>query len=168
MPEDTNETQADSRPEERTFTQEEVNSIVKERLARAKAAVPDDYEVLKEKAARYDEAEERDRSELQKATEKAERLQAQVDELVRQEERRKAISAAVEAYGVDASILSRMTGDIEENAQLLKARAEEQRKYPKVDDGGESATPAMTKADILAIEDERSRLKAIQDNIDLF
>jgi hypothetical protein len=42
----------------RTFTQEQVDKIVQERLARAKATPPADYEDLKAKAARLDEIEE--------------------------------------------------------------------------------------------------------------
>ena len=44
--------------QERTFTQEQVDRIVQERLARAKAQVPPDYEEAKAKAAKYDEAQE--------------------------------------------------------------------------------------------------------------
>ena len=53
-------------------TQEDLDIIVGERLKREREKYAD-YEALKEKAAKYDQAEEASKSELQKATEKAEK-----------------------------------------------------------------------------------------------
>lgn len=52
----------------KTFTQDELDAIVTDRLRRA---VPKDYEELKAKAAKADEAEEAKKSELQKAKDEA-------------------------------------------------------------------------------------------------
>lgn len=51
-----------------TFTQADVDRILKERLARA---TPADYEDLKAKAAKFDQLEESQKTELQKAQDKA-------------------------------------------------------------------------------------------------
>lgn len=53
-------------PDAKTFTQAELDAILRERLARA---VPADYEDLKGKAAKYDEAQTASKSELEKANE---------------------------------------------------------------------------------------------------
>ncbi|MBQ1571918.1 MAG: hypothetical protein IIZ78_12380, partial [Clostridiales bacterium] len=50
--------------EARTFTQDELNAIVGKRLAEEKGKYAD-YDVLKAKAAKFDEAEEAAKSELQ-------------------------------------------------------------------------------------------------------
>ena len=65
---------------EKTFTQDEVNAFVGERLAREREKYAD-YEALKEKAAKYDQAEEASKSELQKATERAEKLESELNGL---------------------------------------------------------------------------------------
>ena len=64
--------------EERTFTQSEMNAIIQDRLNRERGKYAD-YEALKEKAAQFDAAQEAGKTELQKATEKVSRLQAQLD-----------------------------------------------------------------------------------------
>jgi cation transport ATPase len=56
-----------SGPEPKTFTQEQVNRMMQERVARVKSEPPADYEELKAKAARLDEIEEANKSELEKA-----------------------------------------------------------------------------------------------------
>ena len=65
------ETQGNNGSEEnqnKTFTQEEVNSIIGERLAR-QAEKYSDYDELKNKAAEYDKAQEASKTELQKTQE---------------------------------------------------------------------------------------------------
>lgn len=122
--------------EPKTFTQEEVNAIVEKRLARAKAEPPADYEELKAKAAKYDEAQEAAKSELQKATESADKWKAMYEELKADGDRRAAIDAAAAEYKVDASMLARMSGDVEENARFLAERAEAEPKYGDMHDTG--------------------------------
>nr|DAJ71509.1 MAG TPA: Major head protein [Caudoviricetes sp.] len=65
---------------EKTFTQAEMDSIIEGRLAREHEKYAD-YDSLKEKAGKYDEMQEQSKSELQKANEKANALQAQLDQL---------------------------------------------------------------------------------------
>lgn len=64
--------------EQKTFTQEEVDALIKKRLARVKNEVPADYEELKSKAQKFDELEEANKTELQKATQQLEKLKAEV------------------------------------------------------------------------------------------
>ena len=67
--------------EVRTFTQEEVNKIVENRVAKERAKANAEYEELRQKASKFDEIEEANKSELQKATERADSLQKQLDDL---------------------------------------------------------------------------------------
>ena len=72
--------------------------------------------------------------------------------------------------GVPANLLR---GDSEEDlraqATAIMGFAKASRPvYPNVKDGGETAPPTLSKADILGIKDEQKRLKAIRDNIELF
>ena len=64
----------------KTFTQAEMDSIIEGRLAREKQKYAD-YESLKEKAGKYDELQEAQKSELQKATEQTEALKKELDQL---------------------------------------------------------------------------------------
>ena len=85
--------------QQQSFTQEELNAIVGKRLARA-AEKYADYEELKAKAAKLDEIEESAKSELQKATEKAEKLEAELNSL------KKAVQTEKAAYGTSSLRLS--------------------------------------------------------------
>lgn len=67
-------------PQERTFTQAELDRIVQDRVARVKREAPADYEELKAKAAQLEELETAKLSELEqekKAREKAEKQAAE-------------------------------------------------------------------------------------------
>ena len=84
------------------------------------------------------ELKEAEKTELEKANEKAANLQKQLDEMTQQQERAKAVAAAAKEYGVDADILGAMSGDIEANAEMLKERMKPSG-YPNVYDSGEQA-----------------------------
>jgi len=146
MPENTVDAaqqQAQAAAEPKTFTQEEVNAIVEKRLARAKSEPPADYEELKAKAAKYDEATEAAKSDLQKATEAAEKWKAQYEQLKAEADRKEAIEAAAAEYKVDAAMLARMSGDVTENAKFLAERAAAEPKYGDMHEKGEKrADPA--------------------------
>ena len=105
------------KPESKTFTQEELDRIVQDRLARAKKDAPSDDEIesLKASAARLAEIEEANRSELEKAAARAEKAEKDRDEaltLVDQTKgqlnavhRKNAIFAAASEAGADAEIV---------------------------------------------------------------
>ena len=128
--------------EPRTFTQEEVNAIVEKRVARVKAEPPADYEELKAKAAKYDEAQEAAKTELQKATESADKWKAKYEQLKAESDRKAAIEAAATEYKVDAAMLARMAGDVTENAKFLAEKAEAEPKYGDMHDAGEKSLAA--------------------------
>lgn len=124
--------------ENRTFTQDELNAIVNDRLGREKAKYAD-YADLKAKAEKFDKLEEASKSELQKATEKATALQSELDALKKQSELRDIREKVAKKTGVTASLL---TGDSEEaceaQAKAILEFAGAQKGYPAVKDGGEA------------------------------
>lgn len=134
----------------RTFTQDEVNGMLanERRSTKAKFA---DYDELKAKAAKYDEAAEAGKSELQKAVDEAAKWKAQYDELKERNDRAEAVAKAAEEHGVDAAMLARMAGDVEENALYLKEHSGASSVY---DDGGMAygAKPSTAKQFSKAVE----------------
>ncbi len=98
---------------EKTFTQTEVNAILGERLAREKANYAD-YEMLKEKAEKFDAAEEASKTELQKATERADALQKQLDRLNSEAKIREIRDKVSKETGIPADMLY---GDDEETCK---------------------------------------------------
>ena len=122
--------------EEKTFTQEEVNQMIGERLAREKSK----YTELEAKAQKYDEIEERSKTELQRATEKANALQAELDGIKKANSIRELREKVAKEKNIPATLL---TGETEEecNAQadailsFAKPNA-----YPAVKDSGEART----------------------------
>lgn len=121
---------------EATFTQDDVNRIVADRVARERAKY-EDYESLREKAAKFDEAEEASKSELQKATERAEKLQAQLDSYQKAEAVRVIHEEVAKATGVPAHLLTGETKeDCEAQAKAIMSFAKPEA-FPVVPDGGE-------------------------------
>lgn len=131
--------------EEKTFTQSELNAIVADRISEIKQKYGD-YDDLKTKAQKYDEAEEASKSELQKITESRDALQAELDGLKRANAVRQTRDKVAEAKGVPAHLLTGETED-ECNAQAdaLLAFKNEKPDYPTVKDGGE-VTPSTKKS----------------------
>lgn len=118
---ETNGTAA-AQQENRTFTQDEVNAIVADRLTRERAKYAD-YDDLKAKAGRVDEADIR-----------AAIFQQQLDVMKADNDRREMKQRVSAATGVPAALL---TGDTEEACtaqaqEILKFSAP----YPNVRDGG--------------------------------
>lgn len=120
----------------RTFTQDEVNAIVEDRLRRDRGDRAD-YDILKEKAERLDAIEEASKTELQKANEKVASLQAELDGIKAAEAIRTIRDKVAQELEIPASLL---TGDTEEacrtQAEAIKAYARP-KSAPKVKDGGE-------------------------------
>ena len=127
----------------RTFTQEELNAIVGKRLAEEKSKFSD-YEALKAKASKFDEMEEANKSELQKATERANALETELNGLKKAEEVRVMREKVANETGIPSNLL---TGSTEEEckaqAEAIKAYAQPSG-YPKVKDGGEISKPTGT------------------------
>lgn len=108
-------TQSQNNAEEaKTFTQEEVDEIVKKRVTRAKNSFATDYEELKEKAKKFDEAQEANKTELQKAQERISELQSTLDAQKKLEAQNAIKSEVSKKTGVPVELLS---GNTEEEMQ---------------------------------------------------
>ena len=141
------------------FTQEEFNRLVarEKRELRAKYA---DYDDLKAAKAELDAIREAQKTDLEKAQEERDGWKAKYDELNARVERRDAIDKAAAEYGVDAAMLSRMEGDVEENAKFLAEREKNAPKYPTVSDEGEGRSlAAVTQEDIANEKDPAKRVR---------
>ena len=108
----------------KTFTQAEMDSIIEGRLAREKQKYAD-YESLKEKAGKYDELQEAQKSELQKATEQTAALQKELDQLKNANKLKDIRESVAKETGVPAELL---TGTDEESC---KAQASAILKFAK-------------------------------------
>lgn len=119
----------------KTFTQEELDHIVGERLAREREKYSD-YDALKDKASRLDELEEASKTELQKMTEKASALEEELNGMKKAAEIRVIRDKVSKETGVPAELL---TGETEEacksQADAIKSYANPS--YPQVTDKGE-------------------------------
>lgn len=162
-----------SADDSRQFTQDEFNSL----LAREKRALREkysDYDDLKAKAAKLDELEQAQKSDLEKAQDALAQMQKERDEAIAERDARQAeidhaaaVQKAAIEYKVDAALLARMSGDVDENAQFLAEQAKNAQKYPNVRDGGESAT-SITKEEIEAIKDPVERVRTMAQHLDLY
>lgn len=134
----TQDTQTPSEQQGRTFTQDEVNAIIGKRLAEDRAKYAD-YETLKEKAAKFDQAEEAAKSDLQKATERADDLQNKLNEMIQADKLRQIRDKVSRETGVPVTLLS---GDTEETCAeqakaILAFSQQTPTGYPQVKDTGE-------------------------------
>jgi hypothetical protein len=140
MPETVNQEQTNE-AEQKTFTQDELNAILNDRLKREREKHAD-YAALKEKAEKLDKLEEASKSEIQKMTEKAERLQQELDQIKQAESIREIRAKVAKETGIPENLL---TGSTEEDctaqAEAIKAFAKPA--YPTLRDAGE-ATGAVS------------------------
>ena len=171
MPNDTNmvdenATQGAPAGPERTFTQSEMDAIIGDRLKRERAKYAD-YEELKGKAQQYDAAQEAAKSDLEKAVEERDALKAQLDALQAEKAHADAVAKAAAEHGVDAALLARMSGDVDENAAFLKTQMANMPKYGQVPDAGEAQPPTITRESIESIKDpvERVRQRAAHQEL---
>lgn len=130
--------------EEKTFSQAELDAIVSDRLKRERSKY-EGFDELKAKAAKLDELEEASKSELQKATEKAEALEAELNGLKKAESVRDIRDKVATETGVPAAMLHQIaelaTKDDEDSfkalANIMIDYAKNNGGYPVVKDGGE-------------------------------
>lgn len=122
----------------RTFTQDELNAIVQKRVLETQRKYAD-YDTMKEKAGKYDAAQEAGKSELEKATSKADKYEKMYNDLVAQNKINGIRAGVSEKTGVPASLL---TGATEEECQ---AQAEAILAFAKPADvaGGDPGYPAV-------------------------
>lgn len=142
MSETVNQETKTSNPEieQKTFSQDELNAIVNDRLKREREKYAG-FDELKEKAERLDQLEEASKSEIQKMTEKADRLQTELDDIKRAEGIRQIRAKVAKETGIPENLL---TGETEEDcaaqAEAIKAFAKPT--YPQVRDAGENGGAA--------------------------
>ena len=139
MPETVNQeaTTTTETTEPKTFTQDELNAIVSDRVKREREKHAD-YAELKEKADKLDKLEEASKSEIQRMTERAEKLQQELDTIKQAEKVREIRAAVAKETGIPEHLL---TGDTEDDcraqAEAIKAFATPT--YPNLRDAGEVA-----------------------------
>lgn len=132
-------------PATKTFTQEEVNAIVADRLDRERKKY-EGFDELKEKATKFDEMAEAQKSELQKATERADALAKELDGMKKAESVRTIREQVAKETGVPASLLTFETEeDCKAQAQQILSFSKPAG-YPSIKDGGEAQhAPASAK-----------------------
>ncbi len=147
----TNQNGTEAGTQERTFTQSELNAIVTDRLSREREQYAD-YAAIKEKAAKYDAAQEADKTDLQKATEKVAALQAQVEAYTKADNLRSLRDKVSKETGVPASLLYGEDEDsCKAQAQAILAYAKPQNSVNTIRDGGEpQAKPSGSTRDQFA------------------
>lgn len=122
--------------EEKTFTQDEVNQMIGERLAREKAKYSN-YEELEAKAQKFDEIEEKSKTELQKAQEERDAFKAELEGMKKANSVRELREKVAKEKNIPANLL---TGETEEEctaqADAILSFAMPN-VYPAVKDGGE-------------------------------
>lgn len=111
---------------------------------------------LETKAAKYDEYEASQKSELERAQDSLTKAQADAEDwktkyeaMQAEQERMASVTQFASQYKVDAGTLARMTGDVEDNAKYLAGIEAARPKYPETRDGGDQKLPAKTLAEAL-------------------
>lgn len=152
----------------RTFTQEDVDRIVRDRLARAKAQPPSDYEELKKKAALYDEAQEAAKSELERAEERASRAERALAEAQERAEHAALVAKVSEETGVPASLLHGSTE--EELASSARAVSDyaRSRAYPQDKGGSPAGREPVSVQSIESIRNPVERVRQRARHRDLY
>lgn len=139
MSTDIQETKSNEVEAQKTFTQEEVDAIINGRFGRMMEKYKD-YDALKAKADKFDEIEEASKTELQKATERVEALQTELDSLKKANTVRAMREKVSKDTGVPVNLLTADSEDAckEQAKQILEFSRPSG--YPQVKDGGEVRT----------------------------
>lgn len=127
--------------ETKLYTQEEVNAwLAKDRKKTAEKYA--DYDALKEKATKFDEIEEKNKSELEKANEKVKSLQAEIDGMKKAQELSDMRTKVAKENNVPIELL---TGTTEDECKVQADKVKELMSASgvpvTVSDGGEVVRP---------------------------
>jgi hypothetical protein len=161
MAEDKKVLEPENQGEAKTFTQEEVNAIIKDRLAREKEKYKD-YETAMQKLKEVEEKEKANLPEierLRKDVEEKEKLVALRDEEVKQQKLLNIKLELLDAEGLPKFWAKRILGTTEEE---IKADIEEIKKAlgEKKENVGKATAPASTGGKELTMNDIiRGRIK---------
>ena len=132
-----NNATAEQPKEEKLFTQEQVNGFFNKRYSEMMSQM----EEYKAKAEKFDQMEEANKSELQKATERAQALEAELNGIKKAESIRAIREKVAKETGIPMQSMSLLTGETEEacldQAKAILAIAQPNISYPQVKDGGE-------------------------------
>ena len=145
---------------EATFTQEQVNSMVGKARTSEREKHAEEIRQLKEGNETYQR--------------ELEELRAANSALLSEKQHAEWRSQAAKEAGVPSALVKGETlEEMQEHAQLLHealvtASMSNAPKYPVVNEGSAPKAAAMSKVDILAIEDAKARKQAILENLDLF
>lgn len=132
-----NQEQTTEKTSEKSFTQSEVDAIVSDRLKRERSKY-EGYEELKAKAEKFDAIEEASKTELQKATERAEKLEAELNSMKKTDSIRTIREKVSQETGVPSNLLSAEDEETcKAQAEAIMAFATKNGSYPQVKDGGE-------------------------------
>lgn len=105
----------------KTFTQEQVDAIVESRLAKERGKYKD-YEELKAKALKFDEAENAGKSEVEKLREENTALQKRIDDAAAEKQHAEWVEEVSKSKNVPAGLLRGSTREeLEAHADLLSA-----------------------------------------------
>lgn len=134
--------------EPKTFTQAEMDAIIGDRLARERQKYAD-YDSLKEKAGKYDEAQEANKTELQKALENASKIQKELDALKSANNVRDVREKVAKEMDVPASLL---TADTEEACKkqaeaIIEYAGGTKKKYPSPKENKNEKSPQEAEKD---------------------
>ena len=120
----------------KTFTQEELDRVVADRIKRERAKY-EGFEDFKAKAERLDEIEAANKTELEKAHEKAAKLEKELNVIKQAEAVRLIREEVAKSTGIPAHLL---TGNTKEDCEAQAAAIADYAKptpYPTVKDAGE-------------------------------
>ena len=121
---------------EKTFTQSEVNNLIAERIGRERAKY-EGYEDFKAKAERLDEIEAANKTELEKANERAAALEKELSEIKEAESLRLIREDVAKNTGIPAHLLTGKTKEECEAQATAIADFAKPAPYPTVKDAGE-------------------------------
>lgn len=162
---DTQEPQGNSVPKEPQGSNTDWKAEARKWEDRAKRNL-EEVNLLKDKAAKYDQLEDAKKSDIERANEAANKAQEEAaswqskyEELQAQRQHELDVRKAASEYGVDAEVLMRMGGNVKENAEFLKAKEANRQKFGNMRDGGEQGQ--ITES----IEEKLSKAKSQQERI---
>jgi len=122
--------------EQKTFTQAEVNSFLKKDREKMSAKYAD-YDDLKAKAEKLDEIEAANKSELEKANERAAKLESELNAIKEAEKLRVIREEVAKNTGIPAHLLTGTTKEQCEEQAAAIADFAKPAPYPTVKDAGE-------------------------------
>lgn len=131
-----NETVKQETATEKTFTQDEVNGIIAERISRERAKY-EGYEDFKAKAEKLDEIEAANKTELEKANERAAQLESELKTIKEAEKLRTIREEVAKETNIPVHLLTGTTKEECEEQATAIAEFAKPSPYPAVKDGGE-------------------------------